>query len=378
MGLPTVTKTWQFSINNTRFWNGDVWDRRWVPWTIKNWLVTNGWTVRRSSNSSTVANSDLWASLGNLAYNYGYNGNSSYPRSWIVLRAPSALGSAYDLFLACSSPNGGGSSGCGDLLIKVCQAGYNLDGNTYTHPTAVGTDQYLCRYGSSDGGNHGGRYGVGRYDWGYTYRLHMMCTSDQKQFRIVICCNGYAQGIWIFERLDTVEAPTVWTEPVIANIAAIGNINTSDNQGASNNDPFIAGSTQYSSAWQAGWCKSNIGRALINGQAVGIYFSSEYIASDPMAVQYGVRNELTNTWPMYPVGVAVGDSGRRGHQGMMTDMWMGAAGISNHNAGNSWWGVLDGETYPSDGSRKFVQFGNLIMPWTGSAASPVSTPCYVY
>lgn len=377
MGLPTVTKTWQFTVNQTRYWNGDVWDRRWVPLTIKNWLVANGWTVRRSSNSASVANSDLWSTISNLVHHYG-DANASYLKSWIVLRAPAAMGATYDLMLTCGTVNGTSATSCGTLLIKVCQGGYNLDGNTYTYPTAAGTDQPICRYGSTASGVHGGRYGVGRHDVGYTYRLHMMRTSDQKQYRIIICCNGYAQGIWIFERLDTVEAPTVWTEPIVACVAAIGNINTTDNNGETNNDPFVAGAVQFSSALQAGWCKSNIGRAFINSQAVGIYFSSEYISGDSLAVQYGVRNELTGKWPIYPVGVAVGDVGRRGHQGMMTDMWVGGSGIWNQGSGNPHWGVLDGETYPEDGSRKFVQFGNLIFPWTGSAASPVSTPCYVF
>jgi len=375
MALPTVTKTWAFSVNNTRYWNGDLWDKRTLMVQIKNWFKSVGWTVRSSCNSSTAYNdgTDSWISAGNL----NYNSNSS-ARSWLVMRAPAALGANYDVLLDCNSHNGTGWSG-NPSIMRICAAqnGYNLNGTTSAAPTAINGYQTLCTYGTGDL-NVGGLWGAGRHDWGYTYRWHAMSTSDQKQFRVIICMGGYAQGIWLFERLDTVETPAVWTEPVVACICAIGNINHAEgSSGYTNNDPFIAGSCAYSLRWQGGWTKISLIRGLINTQQVSLALTTEYIVSDPLATQWGCRNEITGKWPIYPLGIAASDTGRRGRQGMMTDLWLGAYGIWNQNTGNPQWGVLDGETYPDDGTRKLVQFGNLIMPWTGSAASPVSTPCYV-
>ena len=370
MALPTVTKTWAFSANNTHVWNGDVWDRRTMFIAIKNWFKSVGWTVRSSCNSSTAYNdgTDSWSTAGNLNYNY----NTS-ARSWLVMRAPAALGATYDVLFDCAQNNGSGwSYNPSTMRICVAQNGYNLNGTTTAHPTAISGHQVLCRGSDS---NYGGQWGTGRPDSGYSYRWHAMSTSDQKQFRVIICLNGFAQGIWIFERLDTVETPAVWTEPVVACIATTGNFNHQNS--GSNYEPFIAGAVQFSSQWQAGWCKSNIMAGLINTQQVTFYLTSEYISSDSMVVQFGCSNEITGKWPLYPVGVACGDVGRRGRQGMMTDLWIGQGGIWNQNVGNPYWGVVDGETYPNDGTTKLVQFGNLIMPWTGSAASPVATPCYV-
>lgn len=371
MALPTVIKTWAFSVNNRRVWNGDVWDRRTMFVEIKNWFKSVGWTVRSSCNSSTAYNdgTDSWISAGNLNYNY----NTS-ARSWLVMRAPAALGATYDVLFDCSSPNGSGHSYNPAIMrIFVAQSGYNLNGTTTAVPTAISGHLGLCYYSSDS--SYGAQWGTGRPDSGYSYYWHAMSTSDQKQFRVIICLNGFAQGIWIFERLDTVEAPAVWTEPVVAAVASVGGYGHGGV--GENNEPFIAGSSQYSSKWQAGWVKNTCMRGVINAQQVDFYASAEGMVSDPLTVQWGIYNEITGKWPILPVGVVCNGTGRRGRQGMLTDMWLGAGGIWNQNAGNPYWGVIDGETYPEDGTTKLVQFGNLIMPWTGSAASPVATPCYV-
>jgi len=371
MALPTVTKTWNFSVNNTQVWNGDVWERRTLFIAIKNWFKSVGWVVRSSCNSSTAYNdgTDSWISAGNLNYNY----NTS-ARSWLVLRAPAALGANYDVLFDCAMDSGPSWSGNpASMRIFIAQNGYNLNGTTTAHPTAINGHLGICYYGSNS--NYGGMWGSGRYDWGYSYRWHAMSTSDQKQFRVVICCNGYAQGIWLFERLDTVDSPAIWTEPVVA---AIGSPGGYPHLTYGNNyDPFIAGSAQYVQWREAGWLKNTLLRGLINTQQVDFYMTSEYITTNPLIIQWGAPNDITGKWPIFPIGVACSSTGRRGRQGMMTDLWMGAWAVWNYGSGNPRWGILEGETYPDDGTRKFVQFGNMIMPWTGSASSPVSTPCLV-
>jgi hypothetical protein len=380
MTLPTVQKTWTFSVNNTRYYYDDTWDRRTVTYQIKEWLKSVGWTVRSSSNSSSVSNSgtDYWTSGGSLNYN---NYNSA--RSWIVLRAPAAFAANFDIMLDCSNNgNGSGWSYNPTLMhIRSCQNGYNLNGTTSVRPTPVASPEHVYCWGGAGDSSYqasGGQF-LGRSDWGYTYRWHAMSTSDQKQFRIFICFNGYCQTILLFERLDTVEAPSVWTEPVVMGVAAVGSPNHTGNYGGFNqNDPMIGGCASYTQYWLAGWCKTDLMRGVISGTNCQFYVSSEYMSSDPLAVHMGVKNEVLNEWPFYPAGLACGTTGKRGRQGMLTDLWLGGFGTWQWNAANLRWGVLDGETYPADGTRKFVQFGNLIVPWTGSAASPTSVPCAVW
>lgn len=378
MALPTVTKTWTISPNNTRVWNGDIWDRRTIWIWIKNWLKSVGWTVRSSCNASTAYNdgTDSWVSASNINYHY----NGSYNKSWIVLRAPSSFssGGTWDLMFSCGSPNGSNWSGqSGTMRITSNITGYNLNGTTQAWPTVVSGSEHTHLYWGSSY-TYAAGMALGRSDdTGYSWRVHYMSNAEGTNFRVFVCTQGYCIFMMLFERLDNVEAPAVWTDPCVLGVGAIGNSWQNVNTVSNNYMPFSAGGFQSYTGWSQGWPKCGHFKGWIAGQQVSLYTTCEYIVSDSLCVQWGVRNEITNNQPLYPLGLAAGDVGKRGRAGVLTDIWGGQ--------GDGWavtdraarWGVLDGETYPSDGSRKLVQFGNLIVPWTGSEASPTSVPCYV-
>ena len=61
-------------------------------------------------------------------------------------------------------------------------------------------------------------------------------------------------------------------------------------------------------------------------------------------------------WPMLPIGLACNTSGFYGRHGRLADIYWGTEMPA----------MMAGYTYPSDGSKQWIQIGHMIFPWDGS------------
>lgn len=102
---------------------------KYMHYCSKQALVTAGWTVTHSSDSSSAGASDLWTD-----YTKVVSANAGSAHSWVVLTNSSyksGFGACLDL-----TPS---SSNLYNATWVFCPSGFNADGTTTNRPTAAGT-----------------------------------------------------------------------------------------------------------------------------------------------------------------------------------------------------------------------------------------------
>lgn len=72
-------------------------------------------------------------------------------------------------------------------------------------------------------------------------------------------------------------------------------------------------------------------------------------------------NDITSEYPLMPVGLYSNCADATGRHGYIADLYWGSENYAGVGAA--------GTSYPSDGSRLWVQFGSLVFPWNGGTIS---------
>lgn len=72
-------------------------------------------------------------------------------------------------------------------------------------------------------------------------------------------------------------------------------------------------------------------------------------------------NDITAEHPLMPVGLYSNCPDATGRHGYIADLYWGSENYAGVGAA--------GTSYPSDGSRQWVQFGSLVFPWNGDPIS---------
>ena len=104
------------------------------------------------------------------------------------------------------------------------------------------------------------------------------------------------------------------------------------------------------------WESAPVTSCRINSLSVYGFFGTEAAKTGIAPALYTAIAELQGSGHnMFPVMLWSETPGARGFIGTVTDMWVG-----NSTAAS-------GDTYPNDTSRLFVQVGDMILPWDGSA-----------
>lgn len=323
--LPTLTKTWQFSVNNsTGLGAGTAIDinRTWIR-TVKDALLafaSSPWTMRYSCNSVAAGTAgdgvDRITTNANLVW-----ANAGTAHSWLVLRQ-TGIATNYELLLSCESTAAAGNT----LTIYVSPSSAFTGGTTTNRPTA--TDEIPLNTSSLWASNT-----ISALRW------HMLLSTDGQCTRIVTC---NANAIQSFLSLEKPGSPvTGWTNPSAsyAGPAAGGTAMVAASLG---------GTAAYSSR-----ISGNIANISMSAEGV---ITSAASSSFPTNTNWGnLGNELSGEWPMLPTGMICTTAPVRGRHGVFQDMWVGSGGANS------------GDTYPSGASNQFAQFGALILPWNGSA-----------
>ena len=162
--------------------------------------VTSPWTMVRSSDSVSAANSDLWDSDADLVW-----AAEASVHSWIVLVNANFFGAANPLYMLINcNPSGTQNA---TIMMSFSRAGYT-GGTTSARPTA--TDEHIVRPVAGSVTTAGWQ-GDDNATVSVSMRMHFMMTDDGRKFKIYFTRNSLCIAKW--ELFDIDEDEAGWTEP---------------------------------------------------------------------------------------------------------------------------------------------------------------------
>lgn len=316
MALPTITKTWQYSRNNTVAAQGTftATNKRLLRSVISTWFSfgSNPPTCRYSCNSVTAGTAgdgvNRWSTDGDIV------GNSpGSAHSWMVLQI-GGIASSFQVVFDCVA------STAQLLTIAISPSAGFTGGTTTARPTA--TDEMVVVSSSSWGGV--GSDAQIRYSWAQS--------TDGQCNRLILGSAGVTTGIWLFEK--PANPTSGWSNPHVVLI----------NTGSSN----TVSSLNTVSRARIGTVNSTI-QLLSEGSTSGMGVAD--------ATWGNVANDVDGTWPIFPVSFASVTAGSKGRHGTFQDLWVGSSAVA----------TADG--YPNDGTNSLVHVGNLVLPWGGDSTA---------
>lgn len=330
MALPTLTKSWQFNVNNlltsqgsasatcnqlmynivsamTGFANS--------PWVVDYSCLTTG-------NVGTKGDGiNRWTSGSALVWFTG-GGQNLVAHSWIVLKQ-TGINSNYEILIDLQTS--ASSKTCCQILISP-SAGFT--GGTAIVPPTASDSRVLIPFGSSTTNVSINLASDLQVRWSVMQSTDGTCT------RMFAFAGGAMISGFILDLPSNIMSG--WTTPSYSYWAGMASLtflsNTIGAQNALVNQNTITGTAALT-------CEGNM-----NGNT-----------TSPLINQL-VPNDLDNNWPMLPIGIWSSTTGMRGRLGTMNDIWAGSNSVSL------------GTTYPASGAQ-FIQVGNLIFPWNGGAVN---------
>ena len=325
MALPALEKTYQFNVNNLNNAAAtDTENYQRLLLALKNAFIGFGtlpWTVVGSSNSSVAGMDavDRWSTYTNLVWN-----TSAAARSWIVLKN-TGLAANFQLLFALTS-NGAANEYGMDIVVSP-SAGFT-GSSTTARPTA--TDEVVIHNGST------GLSWIGNYATnGFTTVHHVLKSTDGQVTRWVVCSQGKVISFFSIEK--AADAVTGWTVPVVVISPVLTSTGTDVNKYSDLND-LATGAASFLSTTK-----------------FTLYMTAEGFISATNGEQLNITaNQISNEWMMGPVGFASTDTPYRGRHGRAYDLWWASQMMENAT------------TFPSDSTRQFAVFGDLIIPWDGT------------
>lgn len=327
MALPVLSKTWQYNTNIS-ITQGNSSPQGYCSqllFELKEALIgfgSNPWVVVASSNASVANSNDNWAAWTDVRHE-----NPGTAHSWIVLKQAGVATN----FQICFDPirNSGGNLSVVRTYVSE-NAGFT-GGTTTNRPTA--TDEI-------DTWNHPS---TGQPEW--TDRilpssvpgwLHVMQSTDGEITRFLY----YSASVnYVFGNIEKPkDVQSGWTIPWI----------------------FTFSTSEYSGTdYKPTYGYLNDLCELTPCRAGGVtsahcYYTAEGCISSTLAEQQSFTAPLdSSSYGMYPIGLWCLDVGAQGRLGALTDIWWASVATS------------DGDYYPADLSKQFVQVYDLVLPWNG-------------
>lgn len=318
MSLPSLLKTHQFNVGQAITAQGTALaTNRRILRTAVNSIVGFGtlpWAVRYSCDSVTAGSAgdavNRWAADSNIVW-----AAAASAHSWMVLRQ-TGIASNYEVLISCENASANGSS----LTMYVSPSAGFTGGTTTARPTA--TDEIPLLANASWGG-------IGSSD--SNAKIQAMQSTDGQVTRLLVHVNNTTRTYWSFTKPAT--SLSAWTNPSVG--IALGSLSAE----------VITYANLYSAA---------NGKGKVSSTTVSIYMTGESVAGVPVGQSHNFAGDLSGEWPIAPIGLASLTASNRDRLGTVADLWWGADTAPQ------------GQTYPNDATRLFVQFGVLIFPWDGS------------
>ncbi len=380
--LPTLTKTWRFAHDTIAA--GATLDQmaRYVWWAIFNvmrgqkpdnsgalaWTDSAGgsaaepaalFEVESSGNGVTAGNNDDVNHIAAYADVVGTAFGEANAHSYYVFRHPSG-------FRVCSrfiNETFGGlyalKHGWLSSILGFGSANGGADGTATASPTALDETQFWANGTVSFVSAINGIW-LGNPGTPQTHAINVWASSDGLCWRIIISRNGYTVFTMIIDvpqnPVTLLGAPNkVWNgaeQPYYAMaLSAVG-------------DTSVNRANQWAN-WAASVArgKTHLGSFVDTSlnTAASLHLTTEYsinVSTPPLSatgpvVRQGVSN-FTNQYPLSPIGLMSRDAGLIGRVGLLTDLWFGPDADT---------GVSEGDNYPGDASRTFIEMGVFLLPW---------------
>lgn len=329
MPLPTLSKTWQISANQTVAAQGTLAaTAQRLLRTVKNLFIapaSSPWTVSGSSNSGAAGmdSTDRWITDNNIT-----PANSGTAHSWIVLRQ-TGIASNFEICLDYNTSN----LNPHNISVIVSPSAGFTGGTVTNRPTA--TDEQVM---------------INTNSWfsslNIQHQIHFWQSSDGQCTRLMIWRqNTNMCTFWSFDKpKDPVSG---WTNPSAWIVI--------------NNTGGISASTGLFTTLAAGVARGHGTAAMtlaLTGEGAGDTGALLAFIT-PTGTQ---ANSLDSNWPFFPIGLASSTSSHIGRHGSLYDIWWAPSGLSN------------ADTFPNDtANRQFVKMGALILPWLNDSTIPLIT-----
>jgi hypothetical protein len=321
VGLPTIEKAWQFSHQSNTPSGSLQTDLANIFILAKNALKafgSNPWTCKGSSDGST-------AGLDGVDRLSATNKIVGASATWIVMR---------NAVLGCEFMYAFNSNIAEQGTMLFSPAAGFTGGSTSAAPTATDSKTLLGI----------GRWAGSNVSTGGQYRAHVMQSTDGECTRVFFCTASLVVGWWQFEKPGNV--PAGWAAPVVGAARSVGSAAPPTDATLLNCSAML-GQAIYSAQGPAG------GGA---GTTMPLTISYEETGAGNSSVINQVVNEIDGSTHLGPVGLWHGTTaGQRGRHGYIRDMYFTGTGS------------VTGDTFPADGSKQFVQMGQMVVPGDGTA-----------
>lgn len=329
MALPTPTKTWQYDKNKGPYTS--------LPDLLYAWKTTlttwgsAAWTVVRSSgkvggSTWTAGAADYWATSNAIEAE-----GPGTAHSWIVLKQTGIATNfqvCFDFILD--------TAGWPTVVKVYVSASAGFTGGSTT-ARATATDEIECQDTAVE------PMWVQDFDLSVNpARLNVFQSDDGECTRWSIWVANYQTSFWLFDKPRN--PVSGWTNPWVC----VGASAYYGDGGVAQRGTI---GFLYSAATQT---------FIAQGSTRGLcYLTCESCGS---AVTQAIASLMTWTgsldsaYPIMPIGIFTTTTSVRGRLGEIYDLWWGSTAVN------------DGDHYPNDGTRTFVQLNDLVHTWGGGAA----------
>ena len=333
MPLPSLDKTWQFSVNNIAAAGVSAMASAQnlmfgikqslkafgtLPWTC--WGSNDGLGAGHFGNGDS---NDRWAAATNLVW-----ATAGSNHSWIVL-TQGGLDSGGKASLCIDLAN---ATGCYAAIVLSPHAGFGVanggaDGTAIARPTA--SDEIIINAAA---------VAWGQYNAAALHRYTVMQSTDGQCTRVFIFYNGGCQGVWIIDKSKNPQSQ--WTYPVFGYVCG-----------------GVAAATDPGNVSYAYLLVSTFGKFWILASCA-FQFTGESLgpANNLIGQVLTIADEDSLEWSFGGMGIYGATAGHRGRKGEVFDMWWGS--ITRQT----------GDPYPATATKSFMEIGDIVVPWDGSTA----------
>lgn len=350
MALPTLQKAWQFNVNNVVHAianlsfqvsenDKDTDAMFWLKDGLVSWALAP-WTVAGSCNSVLVGMDgvDRWSGIGDVIWN-----TAGSAHSWIVLNAPTGPAQlCIDL----------GFNATRIAFLVFSPEGLFTGGSTTNRPTApdeVGTasEEWLD----------------GAYWTPHMVTTHLLQTLDGKTTFFAVCRGGSCQGGFLHFQVSNIEPN--WETDSEGREAPYGFVFCDAGASGEAFDYYMLTDNPPLPTMQS------YSKVAYTGDA-GDTFKYNFCAEgsrlgtgdvDAVGRKWAGKNNISQRWPMAAMTMVSVESGALGVKGRVPDIYFGATAKAT---GTHY------EEDPFNPTYRWVQFGDIIVPWNGTV--PKITP----
>jgi len=322
MALPSLSKTWQFSVNVAKGNSGVLLtDARAVMRQFKTAMIGFGtlpWTVSGSSDSSTSGMDavDRWAADTNLVW-------GAVGHSWIVLRQ-TGIAAKFEVCIDLSN-----ASSNSITVVVSGSAGFGTtnggtNGSTSARPTA--TDEVVVISNTTWWGSPGASA---------QHQVHAMQSTDGQCTRLLVTTSQVAHMIAIFDKPKN--PISQWTFPWFVGWNGTGNTAQSGAQVTNWNDNPLANFKPQNAT--AGTC----------------YFATTFLNTGATVGQrITVAQDVGSAHIFTPITLISETVGLRGAWGEAFDIYFSDTGMTTATQ------------FDASPSHAWTYFKDLVLPWDGS------------